>query len=145
MPKDTPERGYAQNKCKPHSERCMHVCVCSIRTVSSFNISCNCWFYSKLHMLIVKTRKWRKNKGDNEFHILISYQHFLPDGLYVHICSFLHMLGGEGGGGMCFWCWERVRALGNFFYWFEQAPILIILISSFIYFIYCENHPSHFF
>lgn len=36
MPKDTPERGYAQNKCKPHSERCMHMCVCSIGTVSSF-------------------------------------------------------------------------------------------------------------
>lgn len=51
-------------------------------------------------MLIVKTRKWRKNKGENEFHILISYQHFLPDGLYVHICSFLHMWG-EGGEGGC--------------------------------------------
>lgn len=45
-------------------------------------------------MLIVKIKKCRKNKDDNQFHILISYQHFLPHGLSVHIlAAFLHVCG----------------------------------------------------
>lgn len=82
--------------------------------------------YNELYVLTIKTWECRKNRGDNQFHILISCSAFPPQWI---ICSHPSPISA------CVWGWGCLFGGGermspwSFFHSFKQAPRLITLIS----------------